>query len=203
MPALRKVTELRQQEIADAALRLVGQGGLAALNVKALAAELKLSPGALYRHYPSMDSVLEAVGQRAIGLLAASTPDAALSGLEWLKALALQRVRTVSSHPGLLNLLVFEQFNRAMPAKTRLALRMTMRHTWGAVRRALHLAQSRGEIRRDLDVEALLPIVLGTIQMVATRELRSHQEFERSTGRDLEALFKLLEPINKTTLHKG
>lgn len=56
----RKSTAVRQQEIVDAAVRLIGEHGLRGTTVSRIAATVGIARGALYRHFPNREAVLEA-----------------------------------------------------------------------------------------------------------------------------------------------
>jgi AcrR family transcriptional regulator len=64
-------------EIVDAAEELVLDGDLEALTVQRIAAGVGMTPGALYRYFPSRDAILAAVQGRVILQLAAAIDGAA------------------------------------------------------------------------------------------------------------------------------
>lgn len=167
MATPRRPTDERRAEIVEAALRLIGAKGIAALTVSALARELGFTGGALYKHFPSTEAILEAVAARAVEALDASTPEASLPPRAWIRALAEARTATVSGHAGLSRLLLSEQFVFALPPPAVSLLKGAVRKTREGLVRAIREGQRVGEIRDDLPAEALAPIVLGTIQMIA------------------------------------
>jgi AcrR family transcriptional regulator len=113
----RRSHEERRVEIADAALRLIATEGIASLTVAALAKELGLTGGALYRHFPSSDAILDAVAERAVELLDASLPDPSLSPMVWLEQFVDSRTRAVSGHKGLASLIISDQLAKALPRR--------------------------------------------------------------------------------------
>ncbi len=163
----RRSHEERREEIADAALRIIATRGLTNLKVSALAKELGVTGGALYRHYPSTDAILDAVAARAAELLDGTFPDPSLPPLEWLERFVLSRAETVSGHAGLSRLLLSEQVAMAMPESALEHLRDAVRKTFVSVEQAIRRGQEQGAIRSDLASVQLAPIVMGTIQMLA------------------------------------
>ena len=147
MAQARRSHEERRAEIVEAALRLIATRGITALTVAALANELGLTGGALYRHFPSTDAILDAVAERAVSLLDASLPDPSLEPLLWLERFVDSRARAVSGQAGLARLIFSEQLAMALPESALERLRGAVRHTFVAVERALRSAQERGEIR--------------------------------------------------------
>lgn len=170
MATTRKSTEERQREIADAALRILGTRGIGALTVAALAKELGLTGGALYRHFPSTDAILEAVAARVVELLTASLPDPELEPIEWLERFVHTRARAVGGHAGLSRLLFSDQLAMALPDAAIRELHGAARATGAAIARALAAGQERGQIRRDVAVPDLVPIVMGTVQLLAIQQ---------------------------------
>ena len=163
----RRSHEERRVEIADAALRLIATEGIASLTVAALANELGLTGGALYRHFPSSDAILDAVAERAVELLDASLPDPSLSPMVWLERFVDSRTRAVSGHKGLASLIISDQLAKALPETAFEHLRGAVRRTFVQVERALLSGQSQGQIRQDLSARELAPVVMGIVQMIA------------------------------------
>ena len=54
---IRKPTEVRRREIAAATLRVIGQQGASELTTANLALAVDLTPGALFRHFASLDEI--------------------------------------------------------------------------------------------------------------------------------------------------
>ena len=163
----RRSHEERRVEIADAALRLIATEGIASLTVATLANELGLTGGALYRHFPSSDAILDAVAERAVELLDASLPDPSLSPMVWLEPFVDSRTRAVSGHKGLASLIISDQLAKALPETAFEHLRGAVRRTFVQVERALLSGQSQGQIRQDLSARELAPVVMGIVQMIA------------------------------------
>ncbi|MCK6588493.1 MAG: TetR/AcrR family transcriptional regulator [Polyangiaceae bacterium] len=170
MTTHRRSTEERQAEIADAALRILATRGIGALTVSALAKELGLTGGALYRHFASTDAILDAVAERAVGLLVASLPPPSLPPMEWLERFVHTRARAVAGHAGLSRFLFSDQLAMVLSEAALERLQGAVRTTGAAIAGALVAAQERGEVRRDLHGMDLVPIVMGTVQLLALQQ---------------------------------
>jgi len=59
MRAQKTETEVRQEQIIEAALELIGAEGVGALNIAGIAEQVGIVPSALYRHFKSKDVVLD------------------------------------------------------------------------------------------------------------------------------------------------
>lgn len=56
--------EDQRRRILDAAIRVFSQGGFHATGMQAVCAEAGMSPGALYRYFPSKEAIIEAIVER-------------------------------------------------------------------------------------------------------------------------------------------
>lgn len=155
---------LKQTEIADAALKIIGERGIAALTTPALAQELGVSSGAPFRHFASRDRILEAAAQRVAELVGATYPEASLPPLDRLRALFAARVSAVGERAGVARFIFSDQFALALPPAAGERMLGVVRDTRAFVLQALEQAAERGEIRRDLSSAELLHVVLGSLQ---------------------------------------
>jgi AcrR family transcriptional regulator len=78
-------------EIVDAAERIVLADDLSALTVHAIAAAVGVTPGALYRYFPSRDAIVAAVQLRVIDRLVATV----VAAIDAAPAQPLARIRAV------------------------------------------------------------------------------------------------------------
>lgn len=67
---------LRKTDVVDEALRLLDAEGLDQLTMRRLGAALGVQGGALYRHYPNKDALLDAMADKLVEGFAAPLPDA-------------------------------------------------------------------------------------------------------------------------------
>lgn len=159
----RKPSAERRREIADAALRILGERGAVALTASALADAVGLTSGALFRHFDSLDDVLETAVERAVAAIDGTFPPAELPPLERLTGLARARVRLLSTEPGLACLLRSEQAFLVLPEPARARLTELVARSRRFMLEALRDGARAGTIRRDLAPELLLFPISGTI----------------------------------------
>jgi AcrR family transcriptional regulator len=154
----------KRLEIADAALRVIGNQGVAALTTATLAAELGVSSGAPFRHFSNREEILEAVALRVEELVEATMPDCRCDPLDRVRQLFLARTQTVGKHTGIARLMFSDQVSLALPGHAADRLKGLVTRTQAFLLDALKESSGKGEIRTDLTPEDLLPIVLGTLQ---------------------------------------
>lgn len=90
--------------VVDAGVRLVGDAGLGALGVRAVAGELSVTPMALYRHIGDAATLHTAVLDRLLSELPQVPPDGQWD--ERCRAWAFELRDTVSQYPGLATLVL-------------------------------------------------------------------------------------------------
>jgi AcrR family transcriptional regulator len=109
---------LSRESIVEAALGLVRLQGAAKLSMRSLAAELGVTPMAIYYHVPDKDSLLDLLAEAVVGVAPARVP----SGHDWereLKDYAIEPWLRLSTYPGLAAALI----ERPPPKRTRESMR--------------------------------------------------------------------------------
>lgn len=154
----------KRTDIADAALHVIGTKGIAELTMANLAAELGVTSGALFRHFASRDEILEAVALRVAELVGATLPETSLPPLERLERLFLARTEILGREAGIARLVFSDQFTKALPPGAVVHIHRIVTETRGFLLQTLRDAAAAGLMRRDIPAEALLPIVMGTLQ---------------------------------------
>lgn len=195
MGEVRRASEIRQVELTDAALHIIATKGIAALSTRSLAEQVGLSSGAIFRHFTSLDALLEAVVGRVEAVLEATYPPSTLPPLDRLERFIEARSAAVGQQLGILRLVLSEQFLLALPKSGSERLASCVEKTRAFVVRCLREGREAGQVRADLPVEALAPIVMGTVQMLAfSTASAKRRASEAQSVRD--ALMALLRPPN-------
>ncbi|RKZ12744.1 hypothetical protein DRQ53_11745 [bacterium] len=194
---VRKPAAQRREEIANAVLRIIGERGLTSLTTATLAAEVGLTTGALFRHFPSLDEILIATVRQGVDRIDDTFPDKALPAIDFILALARNRVRILGADPGLAWLLRSDQAELNLPDEAVQLLRSVIRRTRRCLLGALREGVADGSIRGDVEPEILLVPILGTIHAVigmpGTRS-RVARGSRSKPERVLSALALLLAP---------
>lgn len=153
----------RKTAICDALLRIAAAEGIAALTVERLAREIGVTSGALFRHFPTRDAMLDAAGQRLAGLLLGSLPPADLPPFDRLRLFFLNRLRMITDHPGIPQLVFSGQFAKALPPAGARALRGAIRRSVEFLGQAAAEAATRGEVRTDVPSSEVVVLVMGAL----------------------------------------
>jgi TetR/AcrR family tetracycline transcriptional repressor len=105
---------LTDDEILDAALELLDQGGPNAASVRGIAARVGVAPNAVYTYFPDKAAVIKALVERLLGEVDHDVfADRGRPWRERVEALALDLRALLSAHPGAVSLMVGGPMNGA------------------------------------------------------------------------------------------
>lgn len=197
-PTIRKPTAERHREIAEAALRLIGERGIGALTTTALAGEVGLTSGALFRHFESREAILRGAVGYALERIEETFPDGSLPPRERILGLARNRVRLLGRDPGLSWLLRSEDASLSLPADSVGQLRKLVGRSRAFLLEAVRDGARDGTLRSDIDPEDLLVPILGTIHtLVGPPGVHGRVGAHSRSERVLTALARMISPPAK------
>lgn len=166
MRAEKLKTEVRQEQIAEAALRQVAAEGIRGLSVAKIAEHVGVVPSALYRHYRSKSKLLDAMLERIRAKLMANVEDILCEThdpLEQLEKLAMRHIRLVRENEAIPRIIFSEDICGPNSDRGRRAYRI-IREYLGRVAAIVAEGQAGGSIRNDLRPESAALLWLGLIQ---------------------------------------
>ncbi len=159
----RKTSVERQKEIVQAVLQIIGQQGVTSLTTIAIAKEVGITSGAIFRHFHSLEEIFSEVVAYAIKKIEETFPEKSLPPLERLKTFATNRVILFESSPGLAWLLRSEQAYLTFPKDSVNALQIIAKQSKQYILDLLEEGIELGIIRNDIAPEILLIPIIGTI----------------------------------------
>lgn len=202
MAERRRPTEARQAELIDAALHVIATRGIAALTTRSLAEHVGLTSGAIFRHFDSIDALIEAVVGRVEAVMESTFPQGELPPGERLGRFVEARSTAVGGQVGIMQLMLSEQFILALSEGGSARLAGCARRTREFVLTCLREGQAAGCFRADLDAGALVVVVMGTIQMLALSAAKRRQ-LGTTPQAVRDALGALLRPPPPIVRKKG
>ncbi|HRP98734.1 MAG TPA: TetR/AcrR family transcriptional regulator [Rhodocyclaceae bacterium] len=157
----------------DTVIDLAAEQNPSEITTAAIAARMRLTQGALFRHFPTKDAIWQAVMEWVGDRLLASTraaADAAATPLAALEAMFAAHVDFIARHPGVPRMM-FGELQRASdtPAK-RLARTLIARHA-EHLQAVIEAGRACGEIRADTDAAAAATLLIGTVQGLVMQSL--------------------------------
>jgi TetR/AcrR family fatty acid metabolism transcriptional regulator len=166
-PTRRKPTDVRRLEIAQAALRVIGQRGASSLTAATLAKAVGVTSGALYRHFDSMEEILAGAVQWAVEQVDATFPEPTLPARTRLLQMARARVELIRRTPGLAWLLLSDQVYLSVPSDAVETLRALVKRSQRYLLAAVEEGVAEGSLRTDIEPRTLLVLLSGTIHALA------------------------------------
>jgi AcrR family transcriptional regulator len=169
MSARKVLTDIRQDQIAQAALDVIGLDGLHGMSISSIARKVGLVPSAIYRHFESKDSILDAVldliEARLVGIVdivRAETPDS----LEQLHRLLLRHIQLVRDNHGIPRAIFSDELYVGHPER-RARIYAILDAYVKKVAALIHQGRAAGYLQDDGDPEVLAVMFLGLIQPAA------------------------------------
>ena len=160
-------TQIRREQIAEAALSLVASQGLRRLSVAAVARRVGLVPSGIYRHFKNKDEILDAVLDRVEQRLLANVKascDTHADALDCLKDVLTRHIRflregKVISVP---RMIFSDDVHGDNPQRKRRVLGILNQYA-GLVAEIVRRGQSQGRIRPELDAQTVAMMLFGII----------------------------------------
>ncbi|MDN3513690.1 MAG: TetR/AcrR family transcriptional regulator [Candidatus Brocadia sp.] len=169
MSAEKLDTEVRQDQIAQAALSLVATHGLKGLSMARVARRVGIVPSAIYRHFRDKDEVLDAaIGYIQKGLLdnvdvvCKETSDSR----ERLRRLLMLHVKLIRENQGIPRIIFSEDVYNGHPERKTKVYEIIKGYL-ERVGKIVRQGQQEGRIRSDVEPATVSLMFLGMIQPAA------------------------------------
>lgn len=156
----------RREATVEAVVSLAADQNPTEITTTTIAERMGLTQGALFKHFPTKDAILQAVMEWVAERLMSRVDQAQQSAptpLAALEAIFMAHADFVSAHPGVPRI-VFGELQRAgQTAPKRIAQTIQRRYA-ERVSQLIASARAHGDLDPALDVEAATILFLGTIQ---------------------------------------
>ena len=163
----------RRAVTVEAVVTLAASKNPGEITTAAIAKQMNLTQGALFRHFPNKEAIWQAVMEWVAERLLARI-DRASQGIESplaaMQAMFMSHVEFVVEHPGVPRMLFGElQRTESTPAKRMV---QTLLQRYGErLNRFIELGKARGELSVTLDNEAAAMLFIGSIQGLVMQSL--------------------------------
>lgn len=163
----------RRAVTVEAVVELAARHNPSNITTTAIAQHMGVTQGALFKHFPTKDAILQAVmGWVAEQILSRidQAAGSASSPVAAIEAMFLAHVDFVSEHPGVPRMLFGELQHAEATAPKRMV--QTLIHRYGErLHRLLEAGKANGELSSSLDAEAAATLFIGTIQGLVMQSL--------------------------------
>lgn len=185
--------EERRAATVEAVVELAAEQNPSDITTAAIAQRMGLTQGALFRHFPTKEAILESVmawvADRLLERVDKAT-QGATSPLAALEAMFMAHIDFVSQHPGVPRML-FGELQRAGDTVPKRMVE-TLLHRYGErLRDWLEAGKAHGELDRELDVDAAVVSFIGTVQgLVMQSVLKGDVALLRSNAPMVFAIYR-------------
>ncbi len=180
MTSERIPTGTRREQIAEAALDLIANQGVAGLSMAVLGRRIGVVPSAIYRHFSSKDKILDAVldllRKRFLGNVAIVRKEGTPSLVQLKRLLALH-IRLILDYQALPRLIFSGDIHAGHPER-KMKICKIVRAYLAEVAEIIREGQQRRSINPELDANMLSIVFLGLIQPTAILWHLSEGEFD-------------------------
>lgn len=197
MSAMKLDTEIRQEQITQAALSLIASDGLKGLSVAKIAHRVGIVPSAIYRHFKSkdevIDGVLDFIRDRLLGNVDAVCAETR-EPLERLRLLLMRHVKLIRENQAIPRIIFSEDVYGGHPDRRAKVYRIIWDYL-NQVGELIGQGQKEGRMRSDINTETAALMFLGIIQPAAILWHMSNGLFDitKHTERAWEIFIKVIE----------
>ena len=171
MATQRLPTAERRKQIAGAALRIISTQGVRRLTSAAIAKQVGIAEGTIFRHFKNKDEIVDAAIDLFEEAIEGAFPAEEGSPLERLGSFVEMRLTLVRKQPEILRLAFNDRLAEAAGEEGAARVGRLVERSLALVRRCLLGAQERGEITRDAPLALLVWVVTGVIRGAAHSDL--------------------------------
>lgn len=158
-------TQIRREQIAEAALALVATSGVRQLSVAAVARRVGLVPSGIYRHFKSKDEILDAVlemlEKRVLDFVEAAVQETD-DPLERLHGVLRRHVRFIREGRAIPRIIFSDDVHSGHPERKQRVRRIVTTYL-GQVERLVGEAQKAGRIRAEINPNTTAMMFFGIV----------------------------------------
>lgn len=172
---MKKELTTRQNEIVDAALRLIAEKGMRNLTIRHLSQALGVTDAALYYHFHDKVEIVQALVSRFEG--EADAVEDELHGWAAVEAALVHRTELVLATPDLARVVFAEELFQGDSEVEQILFGMMQRHH-KVMLKHFREAIEAGEIRGDIPMDTLFRLILGPLRLLIKQWGMSHGAFD-------------------------
>ena len=180
MASDKQNTEIRQEQIARAALQAIALGGTKSLSLARIAQCVGLVPSAIYRHFGGKDEVIDSVLDLINGHLQANLASVNAeteNAVEALRRLMNRHVNLFCQNDGVSTLIFSDQVYSG-PVKRKAKIYKVIREYLAGISKLVKKGQQARLIRLDVEPGVIAVMFLGLVQPPAILSHLSERDFD-------------------------
>ena len=165
--------EKRRAVTVETVVQLAAEQNPSTITTTAIASRMGLTQGALFRHFPTKDAIIESVMEWVAARLLGRVEKAvkkAPSPLAALEAMFMAHIEFVAQHPGVPRIL-FGELQRAEDTPSKRMVQKLIHRYGERLHDLIEEGKKSMELDADLDTEASVILFIGTIQGLVMQSL--------------------------------
>lgn len=185
--------EERRSTTVQAVIALAAQKNPSEITTMALAKKMRVTQGALFKHFPTKDAIFKAVMQWVAEHFVARLEKPAreaTSALAALEAVFLEHARFVVEHPGVPRM-IFAELQRGEKSSSKAIVESLLQRYRALLQRLIEQGKARKEIPETLDTAAAITMFIGMIQGLVMQSLLAGDVAR--VGRDALKVFAIYQ----------
>lgn len=163
----------RRAATVEAVVQLAAQHNPSDITTTWIARQMGVTQGALFKHFPTKEAILEAVMHWVAERLLARVDQAAqgcTSSLATLQAMFMAHIDFVTEHPGVPRML-FGELQRQGETLPKKMVQTLIRQYRARLQQVMEQGKANGELDALLDVDAATVLFIGSIQGLVMQSL--------------------------------
>ena len=175
IPQTKLPADERRAVTVEAVIALAGSQNPSDITTAAIAKHMNLTQGALFRHFPSTDSIWQSVMEWVADRLLERIDSAAegiASPLAAMQAMFMSHIDFVVEHPGVPRMMFGQLQSTEDTAAKKMAQTLIQRYS-ERIRARIEEGKAVGEITSEVDTQAAATLFVGTIQGLVMQSLLS------------------------------
>ncbi len=163
----------RRAVTVESVVELAGTQNPSKITTASIAKHMRVTQGALFRHFPNKEDIWRAVMEWVAERLLARI-DRAAQGIESplaaMEAMFMSHIKFVAEHPGVPRIM-FGELQRAEPTPAKRIVQTLIQRYEERLQRFIEQGKASGELSSSLDNEAAATLFIGTIQGLVMQSL--------------------------------
>jgi len=185
----------RQQEIVWSAIYLIDEKGIQGLTIKNLAARMKFTEAAIYRHFKSKGAILSAIidmFKHQTKQIIHEKKQSTDATLDILENTLITFNKTFSENPAIVSVIFAEEiFQNETSLKAHLMDIIEANEDF--FQSIIEQGQKKGEIRNDVDAQQIAVSILGTFRLIVKKwKLNGFKYSLSNETKKLTAYFRII-----------
>lgn len=165
MRAKKTPTEVRQDQIAEAAFHLISTSGIHSLSISKIAENVGIAPSAVYRHFKGkedvIDMALQQIGKRLMSNIDAAERESEDS-IEFLYSLMLRHAHMLEENRAIPHVVFSDSLYAGSPDRKAMVNRVITSYL-ESIEEVIRQGQEKKNIRTDIEAKTISVMFLGMI----------------------------------------